>query len=92
MATISISEIVKKHGESDSTTNFVAARTAPSIIDCIVKELKERNGKTVVLKGLGTFKVVKKKARNYRHPGSGKIETTKPKTTILFRPSSKLFP
>jgi nucleoid DNA-binding protein len=91
VATISISEIVKKHGGGDSMTNHVVAGYAPDVIACVVKELKERGGKTVVLPGLGTFKVVKKKARNYRHPGTGKIERSKPKTTILFRPSSKIF-
>ena len=55
----------------------------------LVNALKSRTG-PVRVSGLGTFKVVKLKARTYRHPKTGKRCDVGPRTVVRFKPSAKL--
>jgi nucleoid DNA-binding protein len=68
-----------------------ATRVTDLVINSLIAELRNRSGSPVTVPGLGSFKVVKKKARHYRHPGDGTIQIASPKTTIKFSPSSTIF-
>lgn len=63
-------ELVKKIAESADITRAKAEETLKAIIGGIKKALKE--GEKVTLIGLGSFSVVERKARNGRHPKTGK--------------------
>ena len=62
-------------------------KEAQSAVDCVLASITKtmKKGEDVTLTGFGTFKVVKRKARNGRNPSTGeaiKIEATKaPKFT-----------
>ena len=49
-----------------------------------------REGKTVELRGFGTFAPVHRAARRARDPVSGKIRPIPPRWTATFRPSPRL--
>jgi DNA-binding protein HU-beta len=62
-------------------------KEAQSAVDCVLASITKtmKKGEDVTLTGFGTFKVVKRKARNGRNPSTGeaiKIKATKaPKFT-----------
>ena len=62
-------------------------KTAQEAVDCVISSITQslKKGEDVTLVGFGTFKVVKRKARNGRNPATGeaiKIKATKaPKFT-----------
>ena len=62
-------------------------KEAQSAVDCVLASITKtmKKGEDVTLAGFGTFKVVKRKARNGRNPSTGetiKIKATKaPKFT-----------
>lgn len=69
-----------------------AARVASLVVSSLALELKGRRGSSISIPGFGSFKVIKKKSRSYRHPKDGSLRVAGPKTTVKFSPSSSLFP
>ena len=59
------------------------------LIETIIRTMQvalKKEGK-LVLTGLGTLEVVERKAKTYRHPSTGEIQTMSPYRTVVLTPS-----
>lgn len=65
-----------------------ATKALEAVIECIEGSLK--SGEEVALKGFGTFKVSKRKARDGRNPATGEAVKIAAKNVMSFKPHKTL--
>ncbi len=73
---------------SDIQTKAAASRVVDAVIGTISKELSK--GRDVQIVGFGSFRVMKRKARNGRNPSTGESMKIPAKKVVKFRPGSNL--
>ena len=82
-------DIVEQIAQDAGITKAAAVAAIESFIDGITKTLKKKDGK-VTLTGFGTFKVVKRGARNGRNPQTGEPIKIKASKKVKFIPGKAL--
>ena len=67
-------------------------KEAQNAVDCVLASITKtmKNGGDVTLTGFGTFKVVKRKARNGRNPSTGEAIKIKATKAPKFTPGKRL--
>lgn len=67
----------------------IAKTKIPQIVDTIFDTIKEalKEGNSITLVGLGTFKIVDRAERKARNPRTGEEITIPAKKTLVFKPS-----
>ena len=82
------SELVAKVAESNACSKKLAREIVDSLFDSI--ECSLSSGRTVVIRGFGTFKVKKTRERNAVNPGTGEKITVPSKFVPVFKSSRSL--
>lgn len=72
----------------DIQTKAAASRVVHAVICAISDELAK--GKDVQIVGFGSFRVMRRKARNGRNPSTGESMKIPAKKVVKFRPGSNL--
>jgi DNA-binding protein HU-beta len=70
VSTMTKAEIVAKMAEEINVSRTLAARGFMTAINCIAQAMKKDERVTIV--GFGTFSVVRRKARKFKNPRTGK--------------------
>ena len=81
------SDLINKVAEVTETK-----KDAQAAVDCVLSTITEalENGDSVTLVGFGTFKIIKREARDGRNPQTGKKMKIKAKNVPKFVPGKKL--
>ncbi len=82
-------ELVEKAAKEAKISKVADATALNSLMECITKSLKKKDGK-VTLVGFGTFSKVRRKARKGRNPQTGAPIKIKATNVVKFRPGKKL--
>lgn len=80
----SFTAAVQKHTGIVSAAS--AARIAKQVLQAV---LDEANTGTLVIRGIGTFKPVERRARTARNPRTGVVVAVPPRRVIVFKQASK---
>ncbi len=83
------SKLAEQMADKAGISKTVAHAALNSLLDNAMKALKKKDGK-VVLKGFGVFRKVRRKARKYRHPQTGRMIRSKASNGVKFKPGKKL--
>lgn len=71
-------------------TGLVNAQYAAALAKLVLQAvLDEANTGTLVLRGIGTFKPVERKARTARNPRTGAVVAVPPRRVIVFKQANK---
>lgn len=82
-------DLVEKVAEAVKLTKKDTEVVIDTIFDAISKALQGDNGK-VELRGFGSFRVRKRRARQGRNPQTGKTVSVPPKRVPYFKPGKEL--
>ena len=81
-------EVVKRVSEKAHITQGDANRAIKALVKVIQEALK--NGETVSLSGLGSFRAKPRKARQGRNPKTGELIPVPPGKKVSFKPTTTL--
>ncbi len=81
-------ELIAKVAKDAKISKAAAGRTVNGVFDGISKALKK--GDRLILPGFGSFSIAKRKARNGRHPQTGKPIKIPARKVAKFRASAAL--
>lgn len=83
MPTLSKSALIDQIASSTGSTKKAAAENLSAVFDTIFTAVKQ--GNTVSLAGIGTFKLKKSEARTGRNPRTGEPIAIEAKTSVTFK-------
>jgi DNA-binding protein HU-beta len=82
-------DIVEQMAQDAGISKTDAQTCLQSLMGCVTKSLKKKNGK-VTLVGFGTFQKTRRKARKGRNPQTGEQIKIKARNVVKFRAGTKL--
>lgn len=82
-------EFLKKVAEKAKMSQTDANRCLSAVVDVIVSEVRD-NGEQIAIPGLGTFKQVKRNARDGRNPFNGEKVQIKASRNLQLKVQSSL--
>ena len=85
---VSLPQVVKRVAQKEKLSQKKTHQVIQSFLEEVRKELKA--GRSVTIRGFGTFYVATLKARKWKHPKTKEVITLKARRTVRFRPSLKL--